>query len=293
MGLLGGLLGGLVGGIGSVLGANSASQDRKLQKQFAQNQIQWKVQDAIKAGIHPLYALGAPPSMYQPVGDGGVSAGLSQMGQDISRAFSAGADRKQRAAEMAMALQAHELAMRRGSAEIDLIQSEIMRNKASVGPPLPLANDRNGISGLPVPRGALVDRRPMRMNETFPGQPWSEPAPVATTGWQSLEDGGLIRVPSEDYAARATDNEVLEFDWAWRNRVIPWFRGNSGTRPPFAPREGHEWYFDRWRDAWYQRPRRPRQREPFWVPRLRDAFNRSGDRNSGRPRRRPGSSERR
>ena len=35
------------------------------QKEFAQNSIQWRVQDAQKAGIHPLYAMGQSPG-YTP-----------------------------------------------------------------------------------------------------------------------------------------------------------------------------------------------------------------------------------
>lgn len=60
--------------IGDFFGVNSAKKEREeiikaqkqmnyanmaLQKEFAQNSIQWKVQDAKKAGIHPLAALGA------------------------------------------------------------------------------------------------------------------------------------------------------------------------------------------------------------------------------------------
>lgn len=36
------------------------------QKEFAQNSIQWKTQDAKNAGIHPLYALGNNASSYTP-----------------------------------------------------------------------------------------------------------------------------------------------------------------------------------------------------------------------------------
>lgn len=42
----------------SVSSANQANAD--LQREFAQNSILWRVQDAKRAGIHPLYAIGAP-----------------------------------------------------------------------------------------------------------------------------------------------------------------------------------------------------------------------------------------
>lgn len=38
-----------------------------LQKEFAQHGVQWRVQDAIAAGVHPLYALGANIPTFSPV----------------------------------------------------------------------------------------------------------------------------------------------------------------------------------------------------------------------------------
>lgn len=72
---------GLLAFFGSLLGAgiNAGvqsginSDNANLQKDFAQNSIQWKVQDAQKAGIHPLAALGA----------GGYQASPSYAGSDI------------------------------------------------------------------------------------------------------------------------------------------------------------------------------------------------------------------
>lgn len=45
----------------------NAEEQIKLQREFAQNGIQWRVADAKKAGIHPLYALGANTATYTPV----------------------------------------------------------------------------------------------------------------------------------------------------------------------------------------------------------------------------------
>lgn len=61
----------------------------QFQKKFAQMGIRWKVADAIAAGIHPLYALGANTISYQPsrVGGPNYQAGYSKMGQNISRAM--------------------------------------------------------------------------------------------------------------------------------------------------------------------------------------------------------------
>lgn len=74
--------------LGSVLGFASAKSGQKLQqdinnqnlahaREFAQNSIQWKVEDAKKAGIHPLAALGTQ-SAYAPSSYAGGDSGETQ-----------------------------------------------------------------------------------------------------------------------------------------------------------------------------------------------------------------------
>lgn len=96
----------IIGAAGSLLGGltGQAAQDRQaeanvhmaaknmaMQREFAQHGIRWKVEDAKKAGLHPLAALGSQTQSFSPVsiGDTGRNAGIdwSRMGQDISRAM--------------------------------------------------------------------------------------------------------------------------------------------------------------------------------------------------------------
>lgn len=70
-----------------------------MQAKFARNAIQWKVKDAQKAGVHPLYALGAPTMNYSPVSVGGMS-NFADAGQDIGRAIGAGMPREGQAAAL-------------------------------------------------------------------------------------------------------------------------------------------------------------------------------------------------
>lgn len=83
----------LIKGAGALIdaGVNWAWGEKQedSQHKFAHNAIQWKVKDAQKAGVHPLYALGAPTMSYSPVSIGGAS-NFSEVGQDISRAIGAG-----------------------------------------------------------------------------------------------------------------------------------------------------------------------------------------------------------
>lgn len=80
-----------------------SEQEYARQKEFAQMGIQWKTQDAEKAGIHPLYAMGAQTSSYAPqsVGGGQDFSFLSDAGQNIGRAIDSTRDNP--AKELAMA----------------------------------------------------------------------------------------------------------------------------------------------------------------------------------------------
>ena len=84
--------------------ANAARQEA-LQREFAQNGISWKVEDAKRAGIHPLYAIGAQTTAYSPVSVGSQSTDFSElgkMGQNIGRAIDSTRDQ---AGKQAAALQ--------------------------------------------------------------------------------------------------------------------------------------------------------------------------------------------
>lgn len=65
--------------LGGALGMDSERKSRNMQREFAKNAIQWRVADAKKAGIHPLYAMGAP-------GIGGSFSSGNAMGDAIGRA---------------------------------------------------------------------------------------------------------------------------------------------------------------------------------------------------------------
>lgn len=98
LGMLGagaiGAAGSLLGStINSVLGNKSAKEDWQrnydAQKEFAQNSIQWRVQDAQKAGIHPLYAMGNSPG-YTPSSSfntESIGTGIAQAGNAMAEAM--------------------------------------------------------------------------------------------------------------------------------------------------------------------------------------------------------------
>lgn len=89
----------LVSGAGSLAGGlvdnyfnqKASNKSYKFQKKVLQNQIQWRVADAVKAGIHPLAALGVNPASGPSISVGSSSLGsaLSDMGQNLGRAAEA------------------------------------------------------------------------------------------------------------------------------------------------------------------------------------------------------------
>ena len=91
------IIGSAISGGLSYLGSRSANKSAEgiaeanmaLQREFAQNGIRWKVEDAKQAGIHPLYALGASTPSFSPVSANFSNQldGLASASQDIGRAI--------------------------------------------------------------------------------------------------------------------------------------------------------------------------------------------------------------
>ena len=103
MGLFSSIAGAVTDAAGSILGGaisdnrNQAyanqmwGKNYNAQKEFAQNSIQWRVQDAKKAGIHPLYAMGQTPgytpsdSSHSSAYGEGVSQTMNKLGQAMGQ----------------------------------------------------------------------------------------------------------------------------------------------------------------------------------------------------------------
>lgn len=78
---LGSFAGNLLGDLVSHGSDREPARSRKLQWHLANNQIQMRVEDAKKAGIHPLAALGISPQGFSPSYVGGKD--YAKMGQDL------------------------------------------------------------------------------------------------------------------------------------------------------------------------------------------------------------------
>jgi len=126
--------------------ANAAIQRKEYerQKEFAQSGIQWKVQDATKAGIHPLYAMGAQTSSYSPTsigatGTSGSDFGIPDAGQNIGRAIDA--TRTTPEQQMALALTSKQI-------ESVSLDNDIKRTQLASSIALALQNQQRGIPAI-------------------------------------------------------------------------------------------------------------------------------------------------
>lgn len=140
--------------LGGILGRQHQDEqferNAALQREFAQSGIQWKVADAKKAGIHPLYAMGAPSiSPAVSVQGDPMGAALSSMGSDISRAALASSSQETR--NSAFNNQIASLTLERGQLQNELLRSQIMRMRVGqVGPPIPTGGESSQ-GDIPIP----------------------------------------------------------------------------------------------------------------------------------------------
>lgn len=165
----------------NAINAAMAEKNIALQKEFAQSGVQWKVDDAKKAGVHPLYALGAQTTSFSPVsvgavGDTSLGSGIASAGQDLSRAMAATASKPTRVEAVAQAQ-----AIEKGALENDLLRVQIRKLNSQIGPPMPTLADKNPLPGQPVPIPVdKVEGAPVMMTG---GHRWDH-----NPGWSNADD---------------------------------------------------------------------------------------------------------
>lgn len=173
--MLGSIIGGISNIVGGLFGKSSADKANEanaaahaaniqLQKDFAQQGIRWKVDDAKAAGIHPLYALGANTVSFAPqalgqVPDTSLPNAMAAAGQDLSRAIDQTRTTPERdAAVKATALHLDGLALDNDIKRATIASS--MQRLAQQSRP-------------PIPEGKVEARPPLFMGgekmETHPG----------------------------------------------------------------------------------------------------------------------------
>lgn len=252
--MLGALIGAGASLASSLLGKSASDKANKqqmemadkniaLQKEFAQSGIQWKTEDARKAGIHPLYALGANTVSFSPVSVGSSVpdfSGIASAGQDLGRAIDATRSTSARAGAVNATMQ--QLQLTRMGLENELLASQIAKVRQSTQPPMPTGGDQYRIEGQA--ESGLMTVNPMEATTSAPGVPSQEPGAINDLGYARTPTGWAV-VPSKDVKQRIEDQMLSELAWELRNRVAPsiysdYYQPPSGVKPASNER----WWFN-------------------------------------------------
>jgi hypothetical protein len=214
-----GAVGGLFGG-GGLSSRKAMALQAQYNREVMQNQLQWRKQDAEAAGIHPLYAMGAPTTSFAPsvVGDDGPNLGdkLMHVGQNVSRAANAFSNKKAEAIELEQrhrlneaTIQGQELSNQKTASEIALMTQP--GHPPGIGNGNIIAGQGNGIISIPS------EYVPSRRNRIG-----TEAAPPSPAGKEFVYDGGTtLSYPSEKIKNSIEDVLPYEIEHYFLNRVAP------------------------------------------------------------------------
>lgn len=244
----GNLIGGLVSafsGKGNGAAERLASENIQLQKDFAQQGIRWRVNDAKQAGLHPLAALGAQTTSFAPInisGDRGPDIGglIAQGGQDIARAVRAGQTAGERVNATVHAAQQLQLEGLRLDNELKRIQfqSGMARLRQQESPPMPgVGNVMPGQGNSPA-----LPNTTMLLKDTGKDTSTSNVMPAVPDISYLQGTRGLHAVPSAKATELIEDNIFHQGMHFLRNNVLPIFGYNM--QPPGVAPPGKHWKYD-------------------------------------------------
>lgn len=187
-----------------------AKKQFKYQKKILQNQLSWRVNDAKRAGIHPLYALGLSPASYSsPIGSGNdLGSGISEAGQAIGGAMSRLPSRTERQ-ESVLRNKLLEAQIGETDARTLAIQSETARN---------LQNARAQVSGAATQLGVMDENARGIIQPTIPMDPQfiyqfdlSQSQPGRNSGaFSDLPGAGLVEKEAPRIKSHTRGDRGLE-----------------------------------------------------------------------------------
>lgn len=216
-----------------------------LQREFAQNGIRWKVNDARMAGIHPVYAIGASGASFSPMYSAGGESHdtssaeiLSSVGQNVARAaFSTQTQAEKESTALHLQTQRANLEGQQIDNAIRLHQLQQIQGSGVPGPG----------SSFNVPgqtqSGVAVQEKPFVRVKSAKGMPGTEAGASPGRGMYLTDDGTLVPVPSKDTKEAIEDNFYHETSHFLRNNILPNLTG--GNPPP-----GYHWS---WRHQGYRK----------------------------------------
>lgn len=240
------MLGNLISAAASFIGGKRAAKSQQRaneindlrQREFAQQGIQWRVKDAERAGIHPLYALGANTPTYSPAQTGTGDGGIAGAGQDLGRAVSSMYGTKN--AEDRAFMRAHRnLTLKGMELNNALIASKIATVRQPGTPPMAASGASNRMLIDGQPGSGQIDERAMRREGPHPTVKSTEAGAVTDTGLARTQTG-YAPIMSHDFVDRAEEDPSATLGWIIRNKLVQMFGHNYHPALP----KGKEWYYN-------------------------------------------------
>lgn len=256
--------------VGGILG-HSATKDRNdtsaaltreqvaYQKELAKNQIQWRVEDAKKAGLHPMAALGLSPTSFSPVSTS-LSVPdynfLSEFGQDVDRAIMQGKTAPERKKALELQETQSSLSIRNQELQNDLLETELadkrFRLQQQLFPSAP-SSDNNGLGLIGGQDNAVRGTKLEPVSVSATSKTGQEPGANPSVGWIQNPDGTFSNVQSLQAKERLEDDFIGDIGWSVENRLFPharWVLGmdNAHNSPPrsLLPKGAKGWRYTGW-----------------------------------------------
>lgn len=236
-------------GIGVLGGAlsnmNARDQQEKgmsAQREALQNSIQWRVADAKKAGIHPLYALNAPAFNVSPITyEDKIGPAIREMGQDYGNLVRSQLTNPQKA-QQAMDYMLASSQASKNDAERDyyaaLAAKTHQESAAAINPPTSVLgiHPENGQDPTGGGRG-LVNVKAAEELTTKENKNWSSAGKNPAYQLRMMDNGLPMYLPiAEGDSPEETIHEMDNLTWAGllaRNSRIfgpGWFRDMVNSR---------------------------------------------------------------
>lgn len=258
--MLGELIGSLIGMKGQEerddanreFASNNAARSEALQREFAQHGVQWRVEDAKRAGVHPVYALTGAGAAYSPsaVSVGGSDSGVDfqRMGQNFDRAVAAQETPEQKASRH-LAERESLSRIKRNESEAAMFDRTRPGLPAATGMPStmfgggPLGSQASSIISSGIGQTAVEPAK-----ETSPAFGDESRAAGDDRGWRLFtidKSGSKWWLPNADSMSEAAESlgESMMMTWATIRKNLtenPYFLSENSWLIPFADdiREG-------------------------------------------------------
>lgn len=246
--------------LGARSDAKANAQNIAAQKQFAKQGIQWKVADAKKAGVHPLFALGAQTHSFAPSSVGSDYSGLGAAGQQLGGAIDGQMSKHGQAGKLATqmaAIQIEGAALDNDIKRAQLASTLARAQQPGVGPGIPSPDGGFLVPGQgdgpQTTTGKLEIER--KMAPHVPGQPHAEFGNNPEVAFYRTANGGYAPMVPQGLSESFEADSLSYLQWAARNKLAPGLGGKMSPPAGVPIPKGYEWKYSLARGEYYLAPK--------------------------------------